>query len=119
MDILLNPSGDVYVSPEGDIRLEESVAQKIRIRLLWFEGEWRWDPEEGLPYFESLLKKNPDTDYFEALIREKIFEIEEITAIKNVKITFDRKTHSAVIFYVAETDYETITEEVKIQCPTT
>ena len=70
MDILLDCSGDLYVSPNGDILLENSVAQKIRIRLLWFLEEWRWNREEGLPYMESLLIKNPDTDYFERLVRE-------------------------------------------------
>ena len=51
MDILLDASGDLCISESGDLKLEDSVAQKIRIRLLWFEGEWRWDVEEGLPYF--------------------------------------------------------------------
>ena len=47
MDILLNSSGDLYISETGDIALGNSVSQKIRIRLLWFEGEWRWDTGEG------------------------------------------------------------------------
>ena len=46
MDILLKSNGDLYVSPEGDIALENSVAQKIKIKLKWFEGEWKWDQEE-------------------------------------------------------------------------
>lgn len=114
MDILLDSNGDLYVSKIGDIALENSVAQKIRIRLLWFLGEWRWDPEEGLPYFEKMLIKNPDIDYFEGLIREVIFNVEEVTEVKDVEIISDDKTRNASIRYVAKTDFETIKEEVVI-----
>lgn len=114
MDIMLDSGGDLYISAAGDIVLENSVAQKIRIRLLWFEGEWRWDDEEGLPYMEDLFQKNPDTDAFETAVREKIFEVDEVTEVKNVQVDYDRKTRMAVIRYTAMTDFETIREEVRI-----
>lgn len=116
VDILLDPVGDLYISPTGDIRLEDSVAQKIRIRLLWFEGEWRWDTEEGMPYFDRLLIKNPDTDYFESLVRQRIFEVTEVTEVKEVSVAYDRRLREAVIRYTALTDLETIREEVRIRC---
>lgn len=114
MDILLDSNGDLYVSPQGDIALGNSVAQKIRIRLLWFEGEWRWDVDEGLPYMSDLLIKNPDIDTFESIVRSKIFEVEEVTDVREVLITYDRQTRIATIRYTALTDYETIKEEVKL-----
>lgn len=116
MDILLTPNGDLYVSPEGDIKLENSVSQKIKIKLKWFEGEWRWNTEEGMPYFSELMVKNPDTDYFESVIREKIFEVDEVTDVREVTVTVDPKTRIAAIRFVALTDTETIKEEVRIQC---
>lgn len=116
MDILLNENGDLFITPKGDIELKNSVAQKIRIKLLWFEGEWRWNTEEGMPYKNSLLIKNPDTDFFESMVRGKIFEIDEITEIKEVSVTFDKYKRTAVIRYIALTDYETIKEEVNIRC---
>ncbi len=118
MDILLDCSGDLYVSPNGDILLENSVAQKIRIRLLWFLEEWRWNREEGLPYMESLLIKNPDTDYFERLVREKIFEVDEVTDVREVAVWYGAD-RTAVIKYEAVTDLETVREEVRIRCQIT
>ncbi len=114
MDILLDSNGDLYISPKGDIVLKNSVAQKIRIKLLWLEGEWKWNREEGLPYRESLFVKNPDIDYFAGIVRQKIFEVEEIIEVKEVAIDFDKKTRGAVIRYVALTDFETLREEVKL-----
>ncbi len=114
MDILLDNSGDMIVTKLGDILLEDSVAQKINIRLRWMAAEWRWDEEEGLPYFEDLFIKNPDTDAFESRIREKIFEVEEVTEVKDVQVIVNPKTRGATIHYTALTDYETIREEVRI-----
>ena len=116
MDILLDHDGDMHLSEDGDIVLNESIAQKIRIRLLWFEGEWKWNLEEGLPYMESLLMKNPDIDYFESMIRSKIFEVDEVTNVDDVSIDFDSRTRNAIIRYTAYTDEEVIKEEVNIRC---
>lgn len=119
MDILLDADGDLHLSPKGDIALGNSVSQKIRIKLLWFEGEWRWNTDTGIPYLTDLLIKNPDTDYFESCIRERIFEVEEVTEVKEAAVVFDRKKRNAVIRYIAATDYEVIRDEVKIECQIT
>ena len=116
MDIMLDNTGDLLITKAGDILLENSVAQKIRIKLLWFEGEWRWNKEEGMPYMASLLVKNPGLDYFESIVREKIFEVDEVVDVRDVQIMMDPKTRGAVIKYVALTDEETIKKEVKIKC---
>ena len=119
MDIMLNPSGDLYITSEGDIVIADSTAQKIRIRLLWFEGEWRWNVEEGMPYTSTLLIKNPDTSYFESLVRERIFEVDEVTEVKDVSVIFDKKTRNALIKFTAVTDKEVIKEEVAVRCQST
>lgn len=116
MDILLNQDGDLYISNQGDLLLENSISQKIKIKLKWFEGEWRWKKEEGLPYFENLLVKNPDIDALEAWIREKIFEVEEVVDVKQVAVIFDNRTRQARIQFTALTDQEKIQEEVRILC---
>ena len=114
MDILLDKSGDLYVSQRGDIVPGDSVAQKIAIRLKWFEGEWRWNREEGLPYTERLFRKNPDTDLMEAAVRAKIFEVPEVTAVREVKIDVDRKKRTAVVRFVALADTDTVKGEVQL-----
>lgn len=114
-DILLDSNGDIAFTQKSDIRLENSIAQKIKIRLLWFLDEWRWAEDgTGLPYFEELFGKNTDTDTFESLVREQIFSVAEVTNVPTVDITYDNKTRVATIAFVAETDYGVIKEEVKI-----
>lgn len=114
MDILLDKNGDLFLDNRGDIVLNDSVSQQIKIRLRWFAKEWRWNEEMGLPYFEELLVKNPNIEYFEGLIREEIFNVDKVTEVESVSITYDNKTRKGTIKFVAYTDSEAIKEEVVI-----
>lgn len=114
MDILLSSDGDLYINEKGDITLVDSVRQKILIRIRWWLGEWRWDDEEGLPYKDELFIKNPDTDEFEMNIRDKIFDVDEVTEVQDVTVAYDRKTRIGTVSFTALTDSETISEEVCI-----
>ena len=114
MDILLDQDGDLLLTPQGDMVFAESVSQKILIRLRWFAEEWRWNREEGLPYRDRLLRKNPDVNFMEAAIRTKIFDVPEVTEVRDVRVTVDPKTRSASVQFEAYTDQETIREEVRL-----
>ena len=114
-DILLDSNGDLVISDLGDIIIAQSVAQRINIKIKWLAGEWRWDEDEGLPYLTDLFSaKIPDTDRFEMLIRETIFDIEGVTAVEDVRVTYDRDTRKGTIRYTAKAGIETIKEEVEI-----
>ncbi len=111
-DILLSPDGDMILKDE-DIVLEESLCQRINILLRWFEGEWQWDDEQGLPYFDDLFIKNPNTDSFEDAVRDKLYEIDEIIDIPELNIEYG-EDRVAKISYTVVTDQETIESEVEI-----
>lgn len=111
MDIKLTADGDIDLS-KYDFQMTDSVRQKIMIRLRWILNEWRWNPDEGLPYFDEILKKDPDVDTIEAEIRSKIWEVTEVTEVKDVSVDIDPATRVGTISFTAVTDYETIREEV-------
>ncbi len=115
MDILLDNDGDLYVSPKGNIELRDSVAQDIRIQLRWFLGEWQWNRELGVPYWDMVFIKNPDIEAIEDEIREQIFNVTQVTEVRSVKIDYSPETRLATVRYTACTDFETIQEEVKIK----
>lgn len=119
MDIMLDTEGDIFFTEEGDFLMKESVAQQIRIKVLWFAGEWRWDPDLGLPYREDLLIKNPNIASFENELRKAIFDVTEVVKVEDLSVVFDRKNRNALIKYTALTDLETIREEVEIRCQIT
>ena len=113
MDIVLI-AGDIFIDEKGDIILADSIAQKVRIKLLWFFEEWKWKKEEGIDYLNLVYIKNPNLNDIESAIREKIFEVNEITDVKDVSVHFDLSKRKIKISYIAMTDEETIREEVDI-----
>lgn len=48
------------------------VANKLRIRLKTFRGEWFLNTNVGLPYFEEIFKKNPNLDLISDLYIQEI-----------------------------------------------
>ena len=116
MDLLLDSDGDLYIGKNGDVRIEQSVAQEIKIRLKWFEGEWKWNRDRGIPYLTGIFGRKPNINYIEQVIREKIFEVTVVTNVRNVSVIFDKNRRTVRIDFTAETDTETIREEVDIVC---
>ena len=114
MDILLNSDGDIKLDGRGDIILANSIVQAIQIRLQWFLGEWRWNKEYGLPYYEKLFQKKPNLIYFQGLVKQEILSVEGVVDA-TVTITQDAATREGLIKFVAYTNGETIKKEVMIR----
>lgn len=114
LDILLDPGGDLKVSETGDISLTQSVRQAIRIRLLWFLGEWRLGPLMGLDYWGTVLVKNPNMVKIRQAIRNEILSVDEVTNVNDVQLIHDKKARTLLVRYEAVTDEETIRDEVSI-----
>lgn len=47
-------------------------------------------------------------------VREKIFDVTEVTDVKDVTVEYDRKTRQGKIMFTAYVDNEVIREEVEI-----
>lgn len=114
VDILLDNGGDILVSEDAEISLKYSIRQDVKIRLQWFFEEWRFAPEYGLPYFEEVFVKNPNTDRIAQIIREEASKVADVTEVRGVQVTYNNNTRNAVIAFTIVTDHDTFTEEVKI-----
>lgn len=79
MDIALNGYDATFVNGP-DItsvvvrRAPEVVAQRLKIRLRTFFGEWFINTSYGVPYFQRILKKGIDKTTVDNLLREQILE---------------------------------------------
>lgn len=114
LDILLEKSGDIAVSPTGDISLTNSVRQAVLIRLRWIYGEWRLGPEMGFPWFEEVFVKNPNTDKIRSLIRDEIRKVDGVTDATVEKVVYDRQKRSATFYYTCAVGSEIFSEEVTL-----
>lgn len=114
IDFKLDSAGDLEIGLEGDIYTTESVVQAVMIRLKWFFAEWRLGPQFGFPYFEEVFIKNPNLSKIKFLLRQTILSVDEVTKVKSINISVDKKTRAALIQFTFETDEETYNEEVTI-----
>lgn len=88
MDIFVDPDTGDIVYDNADLPLvtedsRQDVAQRLRIKLQTYLGEWFLNIENGVPYYERVLRKGvrkEDIDVlFQSLIREEdgVLEIVE------------------------------------------
>lgn len=98
-DIALDEDGDLDVST-GDLRLLsdlDAVVQDVTIRLQFFRGEWFLDLDEGVPYYQEILVKNPRLTAISALFSEAILTTPMVTEVNDLALTYDTATRSLVV----------------------
>lgn len=81
------------VLENGDLVLTTSetdnIAQNIRQRLRVLKGEWFLDRTLGLPYFETILEKNPNSVLVATLFKQTILETRGVTKLNTFSMTYD------------------------------
>lgn len=58
-----------------------SVAQKIKIRLLRYRGEWFKNTTKGIPYFQELMKKGVAKDYIDTIMIDEILDTTGVVSL--------------------------------------
>ena len=114
IDLKLNATGDLDISAAGDISSTDSIIQAVRIRLLWFFGEWRLMPSLGFPYFENLLVKNPNESKLRHLIQETVMSVDGVKDVTDISFDIDKKNRSASVAISFTTDEDRFREEIRI-----
>jgi hypothetical protein len=96
------------------VDLAEQVGQSIRIRLLFFRGEWFLDTAEGVPFYEDIFVKNPNLGAIDAAIKERILGTEGVTELLSYSSNYDASGRKLEISFEANTTYGpvTITEDI-------
>lgn len=69
--------------------LADIIADRIRTRLRTFRGEHFLDRDLGVPYFEEVLKKNPDVERVRNLLLAATAEVEGVLKVLSFDTTFD------------------------------
>lgn len=108
LDFQLIGTGDLFISPAGDIAATQSVAQAVSIRLKWFAGEWRLGNALGFPYFEEVFVKNPNLAKIQYLLRDLVLAVDGVTGVTGIEIKPDvsnRRAAVRIAFLVGEDTY--------------
>ena len=90
---------DLALTIDGDLALgtfdltlverREQVAQRLKIRLKTFLGEWFLNTDWGVPYFQDILVKNPDFARVNAVLSQQVLLDAEITEIVSLSSSYN------------------------------
>jgi hypothetical protein len=97
-------AGDLDFST-GDLVLldgAEFARQQVQIRLQFFLGEWFLDLNEGLPYFQQVLIKNPDASILDDIFRQAILGAQSILSLNRLNFDFDGPSRVLSISFEAQ-----------------
>lgn len=96
-ELELDPATWDLKVPPNIVKGAAAIAQRIRVRLLFFKREWFLDQRQGMPYFEAILVKNPDLTLVQSIFRRAILATPGVLAIANLRTNFDRATRTFTI----------------------
>lgn len=112
-DLALDSKGDLYFSDDGDVVITDSLRQAIQIKLRWALGEWVYNEELGIPYFEKILVKKPNTQEIANIVRSALMEFSEVKNVESCTVHIDEAERKCAVKFVVQTDTETIESEVE------
>ena len=92
------------------VNASEFMSQKIENVLLFFQGEWFLDDEQGIPYLaqnnedrddpaKNIFVKNPDLSLVNTILSSAVEEIDGVEEILNFTTQYNNSTRQYNIIY--------------------
>lgn len=103
-------TGDLVISARG-LRLTttgaEALAQKLRVRLSMFKGEWFLDTRVGVPYYTDVFGQRSHSAV-EALLRRVILTCPGVSSLERFALTEVSARAMALTFSARATSGEIV-----------
>lgn len=112
-DLAMNVNTGDLVVKDGDLMIvnnAERVAQQVLITLREWLGEWFLNINDGVPYLEYILVKNPNENHIRQILTEAIESVDGVTKVTELEFTFNRILRTLSVSYEIDTDYGFITK---------
>ena len=107
VDLLLDTSGDLSLTATGDLDVvsgSAAIAQRLQFTLRHFRGEWFLDEEFGVPWFQKILRKNPEAVVVEAVLKQAILATAGVRSLTHFSTSWDRTNRSLTVKFQVQTD---------------
>lgn len=111
IDLKLDPVTHDLLIEDYDLVLtddKEQLVQNLKIRLLFFLGEWFLDITRGVPYFEEILIKNPNQARVESILKQQILETENVNEMLEFNLNYDSLNRVLNLTFKVDTDFGTL-----------
>lgn len=103
MDLALDPTTMDLLLQDGDLVLldgPKAVEQHIRIRLLFFRGEWFLDSREGTPWLQEVLGQKTDEERAVEVVRKVLQTTPGVASVETVSVAIDSRRNMSIRFVV-------------------
>lgn len=109
-DLLLNSAGDIDVVDNELIIVDgdDAILQHLSIRLKFFLGEWFLDERIGVPYYQDILKKNPNLVAVRTIFRDAILKTPGVESIDRFDLTIDANIRKMYVSFTIKKDDSSI-----------
>ena len=118
MDILLHPETHdaLFINGITPVTYENrlTVAQKLKIKLLTFQGEWFINTTTGIPYFQQILKRGVSKLTIDTIFQEAILSEPDVLEIIEFNSIIDTETRSYQLSFKVRTNSNQITNYIDI-----
>lgn len=115
-DLLMDADGDL-AQPVGDLvpaAGAEAVAQSLRMRLSMFRGEWFLDLDAGVPYFETVLVKNPNMTAIRAVFRSEILATPGVLGLLSLSLNYVAADRSLRVDFAVSTAFGALNARLEV-----
>ncbi len=90
---------------------EALVAQRLKVLLQLFLGEWFLDANAGIPYFQEILKKGVDPTNIDAIFRAAIVGVKDVNRIIEYASEIDDAARTVSVAFTVDTVYGPVSIE--------
>ncbi len=115
MDIKLTNTNDIDLTTGDLVLLDgiEAVAQHLRIRFRFYQGEWYLDTRIGMPYFQIILLKGARINIITEIFRKAILDTPGVEKLYSLDLSYDGATR--VLSVEFEADIEGSDETIRFE----
>lgn len=99
MDFLMDATGDLAIV-NGDFALVSGVDETVQFlnqSLRLFLGEWFLDETRGIPYFDEIFIKNPNSVTVHSIFENHIVNLPGIEELQELDLDFDSSSRTLSI----------------------
>lgn len=102
-------TGDLLLPPQW-ISGGPVVLQRFVVRAKWFRGEWLLDQNQGTPWYEQVLVKNPNPVVIGQIFKRVLLSTPGVLAVLTFAAQYSATTRALTLSFSAQlTDDTTLT----------
>ena len=87
----------------------ERIAQQVCITLKFWLSEWFLNKNDGVPYLERIMVKNPNMSHIRQILRDKIMSVDGVDSVSALNLFLDKENRALSVTYEAYTSYGLVT----------